>query len=178
MKKTTIIFGLVFLIMLNLVLATANVVEVSHQVTTSDEKIFVSVTLKNVGIETAPPFLYEIQVAQQPLLSTVGVQTFCNPSTPQNTHKTVTSLDAGESVMISLSSPDTGTLPSGTYHVYGVSYDSCCLANPNCQPVQPYLSTYGIKLLDTVTVNGGSSMYTLIILVVASIGLYLMKRKK
>lgn len=111
-----------------------NIIEYSSAgISVIENKIIVTMYLKNTGASMTQDWLVELQPRISGTLSWVSPQYACDPQNPQNVHKKY-KLDSGESVQITLES----TVTSGTYNVYLVSADSCCPSNPSCISTDPY----------------------------------------
>ena len=117
--------------------------------TVSGNNIYIPICIKNTGT-IAGGGLVEIQPYRLGSYSgLVGVQDTCNPSVPANVHQKFY-LEPTEQISFTLISSVDAT---GEYEIHVLSYNDCCVTNPNCYAIPPYSLSPDYEYILPQTVN-------------------------
>lgn len=145
---------------------------------TNDNCILANVKIRNEGDNMPIANLIEMQprpAGLQPL-AVVGEQRICDPTHPENVHRTF-QLYSNEEVNIPL---EVCGLSPGAYDVYFMTRDKCWVAGNGNVRTDPFPYSYGIKnvKIEGITTNMTTLLILIGVIVVAIIALVIYKRRK
>jgi len=147
---------------------SGTLVLMNQDIRVEENKVIGAVTIKNTGSSMLTSNIVEMQVRPQgkPALEVLGIQKTCNPSYPNNVHRSF-QLNSGEQMTISL---DVGNLKKGFYDVYMLTRSKCATDVNNPSPFERTEPLpYGEQQKTTVEVVQGGGDITGIIIIIAII---------